>query len=82
MTVNFTFTDVGADWALVLANRTRHALPRHDDAAAVTILLTTPVLHRVIDGAATLAGAVSSGDASADGDVEAAAQIFGHPTRS
>lgn len=44
----------------------------------MAILLTTPVLQRVIDGAATLADAVSSGDASAAGDVEAAAQIFGH----
>jgi len=78
VTVNFTFTDVGEDWALVLSNRTLHAVPRHERAAATTIRLSTPVLHRVIDGATTLADAVASGEAAADGDVAAASQIFDH----
>ncbi len=81
--INFTFTDLGEQWVLGLANRALHAVPgRHDPAAEVTITTTKPVLYKVIEGgvpfADAIAAAIADGTVVAQGDVAAAERIFGH----
>jgi alkyl sulfatase BDS1-like metallo-beta-lactamase superfamily hydrolase len=77
--VNFTLTDLDERWVLRLSNRTLHAVPgRHDPDATVTFRLARPVLLQVVEGAISFADAIAAGVAEADGDVDAAAAIFGH----
>jgi alkyl sulfatase BDS1-like metallo-beta-lactamase superfamily hydrolase len=79
--INFTFTDVGEQWVLGLANRALHSVPgRHDPGAEVTITTTRPVLYKVIEGAVpfaeAIAAAIADGTVVAEGDVAAAERIF------
>jgi alkyl sulfatase BDS1-like metallo-beta-lactamase superfamily hydrolase len=53
--VNFTFTDLGQDWVLMLSNRTLHAVGgRHDADAGATLRLTRTVLSEVAGGAVSV----------------------------
>jgi alkyl sulfatase BDS1-like metallo-beta-lactamase superfamily hydrolase len=77
--INFSFTDIGEDWVLGLANRAVHAVAgRHDPAAAATFALPLGVLRGVLAGTTTMDEAVTAGQATVSGDVTAAAAIFDH----
>ncbi len=76
--VNFSFTDVGEQWALRLSNRTLHAVPRLDDGAAVSFTLTKTQLFQISEGLTTFDACLADGTVQADGDVAAADAIFGH----
>jgi alkyl sulfatase BDS1-like metallo-beta-lactamase superfamily hydrolase len=79
ITLDITLTDIDERWVLALSNRALHAVEgRHDDAADATITTTRAVLVSVTAGARTFDDAVSSGDATIDGDPTAVDGIFDH----
>ena len=76
--LNFTFTDLGEEWALRLSNRTLHAVPHHDPDADAGFTLTKTQLFQIGEGISTFATEVAEGRVEAVGDVGAADAIFGH----
>jgi alkyl sulfatase BDS1-like metallo-beta-lactamase superfamily hydrolase len=79
VSINFRFTDPQENWVLSLSHRTLYAVAdRQDPTAAVTFAMSKSTLSAVSVGTTSFADAIASGAATAEGDVAAADQIFGH----
>ena len=79
--LNITVLEHGHEqsWVLGLQHRALHYVQgRHDAAAAASLRLDRPTLLAITEGGQPLAEAIEAGTVVADGDVAAAATIFGH----
>lgn len=79
--VNITYTDLDEQWVLGMEHRALHSVRgRHDASAVCTLIGPRVTVHRVLESnepfPAAVAAAVAAGTLQADGDLEAANQIF------
>jgi alkyl sulfatase BDS1-like metallo-beta-lactamase superfamily hydrolase len=78
VTVNFRFSDIGADWRVVLSNRAMHTTAGAAADADADVVLDRSVLIEISSAELTADTAIESGRAVVDGDADAFKVIFDH----
>lgn len=76
--LNFVMPDVDEQFVVTVTNGVmNYTLGRQDDAANATVTLDRAILDQINLGETTLMGAIESGSASVDGDVQKVEDFVG-----
>ena len=78
ITLNFTLTDTGEKYALVVENATLHYSPNKlNPDAATTVMLTRSTINEIILGNASLDSQIKVGNVKFQGDTKKLAEFVG-----